>query len=188
MNYTGAFFIVLKACVGPVTLFGWVDNRRTVSYKFYQQNLSVFEFRVFSFSLSDCLTRYNSRVKSPDCWFNSGVKRWIHVSSVVTYLCKNSFLLHWNSCKQCTELSKCCFWSTVSKCATHFEHSFLIDKCSYKIVNTLLSDIFKSSAFSCNFNLWSAKMSLWSFWCFPGQLPNLGDLSVQHHLCLNNRI
>ena len=26
------------------------------------------------------------------------------------------------------------------------------------------------------------------FWCFPGQLPNLGDLSVQHHLCLYDRV
>ena len=26
------------------------------------------------------------------------------------------------------------------------------------------------------------------FWCFPGQLPNLGDLSVQYHLCLYNHI
>ena len=26
------------------------------------------------------------------------------------------------------------------------------------------------------------------FWCFPGQLPNLGDFSVQHHLCLYDRV
>ena len=26
------------------------------------------------------------------------------------------------------------------------------------------------------------------FWCLPGQLPNLGYLSVQHHLCLYNCI
>ena len=85
---------------------------------------------------------------------------------------KNSFLLHWNSCKQHSQLSTR-FWSTVSKCGAHFEYSFLIDKCSCKIVNTLPSDTFNSKAISRNFNLRSAKMSLWSFWCFLGQLPNL---------------
>ena len=30
-------------------------------------------------------------VHSADCRFDSGVKWWIHVSSIVTYLCKNSF-------------------------------------------------------------------------------------------------
>ena len=36
---------------------------------------------------------------SPDCRFDFGVKWWIHVSPIVTYLHKNIFLLHWNSCK-----------------------------------------------------------------------------------------
>ena len=48
----------------------------------------------------------------------------------------------------------------------HFEYSFLIDKCSCKMVNTLLPDIFNSSAISRNFNLWSAKTRLWSFLLF----------------------
>ena len=39
-------------------------------------------------------------IHSADCWFDSIVKWWIHVSSIITYLCKNSFLLCWNSCKQ----------------------------------------------------------------------------------------
>ena len=26
------------------------------------------------------------------------------------------------------------------------------------------------------------------FWCFPGQLPILGDLRIQHHLCLYKRV
>ena len=55
------------------------------------------------------------------------------------------------------------FWSTVSKLGTHFEHWFLINKSTCKMANTLPSDIFNSSAISCNFNLWSAKMSLWNF-------------------------
>ena len=36
----------------------------------------------------------------------------------------------------------------VTKRVTHFEHSFLIDKCSRKLVNTLASDIFHSSVIS----------------------------------------
>ena len=79
---------------------------------------------------------------------------------------KNSFLLCWNNYKQHTELLTCCFWLTVSEHNTHFEHSFLIDKCSWKMVNTLFSDIFNSSAISRNFNLPSAKTSLWSFLVF----------------------
>ena len=34
-------------------------------------------------------------VHSADCQFDSRVKWWIHVSSIVTYLCKNSFVLRW---------------------------------------------------------------------------------------------
>ena len=67
---------------------------------------------------------------------------------------------------------------------THFEHNFLIDTRSWKMVNTLPSDIFNSSAISCSFNLRSTQMILWGFGGFPGELSNLGDLSVQHHLCL----
>ena len=79
-------------------------------------------------------------VHSADCWFDTGVKCWIYVSSIVTYLRKNFFLLDWNRCKQCSESSmRCCFWSTVSKRGTYFEHSFLIDKFLYKIHGLLIS-------------------------------------------------
>ena len=116
--------------------------------------------------------------------FDSRVKWWLYVSSIVTYLHKNSFLLCWNSCKQRSKSLTHCFWSTVSKCGTHFEYSFLIDKCSCKMMNTLPSDTFSSSAISRNFNLRLSKQVSGVFWCYSGQLPNLGDLSVQHHLCL----
>ena len=86
------------------------------------------------------------------------------VSFMVTYLCKNSFLVRWNSCKQRSESStRCCFWLTVSKSGTHIENSFLIDKCLCKRVNTLPSDSFNTSVISRNFNLRSAQISLWSF-------------------------
>ena len=98
------------------------------------------------------------------------------------------FLLCWNSCKQCSK-SSMHFWSTVSKCSSYLEHNFLIDKCSCKMVNTLPSDIFNSSVISCNFNLRLTKTILWSFFCiFWDNCQNLGDLSIQHHLCLYNCI
>ena len=88
-------------------------------------------------------------VYSADCRFDSGVKWWIHVSSIVAYLHKNSFF--------------------VALSGIHFEHSFLI------VVNTLPSYIFNSSAIPCNFNLQPAKMSfgvfqdnwwIWVTWVF----------------------
>ena len=48
----------------------------------------------------------------------------------------------------------------------HFEYSFLIDKYSCKMVNTLPSDIFQSSAILCNFNLWLTKTSCIIFCVF----------------------
>ena len=81
-------------------------------------------------------------VHSADCRFDSRMKWWIHVSSIVTYLRKNHFC--------CVEIvannvlifsTHCCFWSTESKRGTHFEHSFLNDKYSCKMINTLSSDI-----------------------------------------------
>ena len=101
----------------------------------------------------------SAAVHSADCrseW-------WIQVSSIVTYLMKNSFSWRWNSCKQWSEWSTH-FWSTVSKRSTNFEH----------MVNTLLSDIFNSSAISHNFNLRPAKMSLWSFLAFSRTTAEFG--------------
>ena len=51
-------------------------------------------------------------------------------------------------------------FDTVSKHGNHFEHSFLVNKSSCKLVTTLSFDIFNSSAISCNFNLRLVKMSL----------------------------
>ena len=111
-------------------------------------------------------------VHSANWWFDSGVK--IHALSIVTYVHKNFFLVVLKQL-QCSESSTCyCFWSTVSKCSTNFEHSFLTDKCSCKMVNTLPSDIIKSSAILCNFNLWSAKTSLWRFLVFSGTTTEFG--------------
>ena len=74
----------------------------------------------------------------------------------------------------------------LSKYGTHFEHSFFIEKRSCKMVNTLPSDIFNYSTISCNFNLWSAKTSLWSFLVFSRTNAKFGQTCIQHHLCLYN--
>ena len=64
----------------------------------------------------------------------------------------------------------CCFWSTVSKRGTYFEHSFLIDKCSSKMVNTLPSTPLLSHATA----IYDQPKRLCEvFWCFPGELLNL---------------
>ena len=107
-------------------------------------------------------------VHTADCQFDSRVKWWIHVSSIVTYSCKNSF---------------CCI-ETVANNALNRQHVVVFDRCSCKMVNTLPSDIFNSSAISTTSNYDQSKRVCGVFWCFPGQLPNLGDLSIQHHLCL----
>ena len=97
---------------------------------------------------------------SVDCWFDSGVKWWIHVSSIVINLHKTSLRCVKTVANTLNRQCIIVFWSTVRKHGTHFEHSFLIGKCVRKMVNTLPSDIFNSSAISCNFNLWLAKTSL----------------------------
>ena len=103
--------------------------------------------------------------KNPSCFLISGPPYWIRhfefLCSVVMDPCfihchkphKKSCLMRWNSSKQRSESStRCCFWSTVSKRGINFEQSFLMVKCSCKMVNTLPSDIFKVSAISRNFN------------------------------------
>ena len=122
---------------------------------------------------------------SADCWFDSWVKWWIHVSSIVTYLCKNPLLLHWNSCKQCSEsLTRCCLWSTVSKCGTHFQHTFSLTNVYAKwwIHCHLIASTPLISHTTSIYN-WPKQVCR-VFWYFPGQLLNLGNLSIQHHLCL----
>ena len=152
-----------------MVLFKVIDEQNTLYIpKYGGQNLCLLMFASL-FSLDGFFD-----IHSANCRFDSWVKWWIHVSSIVTYLCKTPFLLRWNSCKQRSESSIRCFWSTLSKRGTHFEHSFLIEEWSCKTVNTLPSDIFNSSAISCNWNLRSARTSLWSFLVFSGTTAEFG--------------
>ena len=95
-------------------------------------------------------------------------------SSIVTYLCKNSFLLCWNSCKQCSESSACCFDQLWANAAPTWKTAFSLTIVHIK-VKTLLSDIFNSSAILHNFNLPSAKRSLWSILVFSKTTAEFGQ-------------
>ena len=64
------------------------------------------------------------------------------------------------------------------------EHSFLIDKYSCKMVNTLPSDIFNSSLISYNSNLELAKPSLWSYLVFSGTTVDFGRPEHSASLCV----
>lgn len=50
-----------------------------------------------------------------------------------------------------------CVWTKMNQCGISFEQTFLVDKCSRKIVNTLSPDIFKMSTISCSFSFRSFK-------------------------------
>ena len=135
--------------------------------------------------VSFCYRLSPATVHSAVSRFDSGGKWWIHVSSIVTYLRKNSSLLPWNSCKQRSESSMhCCFLLTVSNSSTNFEYSFLIDK----MLNTLPSNILTPLPSHATTVYDRPKRVCEVFWCFPGQLPNLGNLSVQHHLYQYDRV
>ena len=103
---------------------------------------------------------------------------------------KNSFLLHWNSCKQSSESSMhCCFWLIASKHSIHLEHSFLIDKCSCKNGEYTAFWYLQLLCYLTQLQFMSGQnVFVEFFWCFLGQLLNLGNLSIQHLLCLNNHI
>ena len=154
-----------------------------------QNTLHIPKYERQNFACWCCIFGRFGRLSLADCWFDSRVKWWIYISSIFTYLHKNSFFLHWNSDKQHSEsTTHCCFWSTVNKCGTHFEHSFLIDKYSGKMVNTLPSDIFNFSIISCDFNLQSAKIILWSFLVFSETTAKFGQPLHQYYLYLYNHI
>ena len=122
-------------------------------------------------------------VHSADCRFDSRGERWIHVLSIITCL-RKKVLFVWLKQLQTTLwiVDALLFLIDSEQRGNHFEHRYLIDKCSCKMVNTQPSGIFSSSAISCNFNLRSAKTSFGDFWCFPRTQRDLGDLSVQYNL------
>ena len=87
-------------------------------------------------------------VHSTDSRFDSGLKWCIHVSSIVIYWHKKSLVTLKKLETTLGIVDALLFWSRVGKRGTHFEHSFFIDNCSGKMVNTLPSNIFNSSPIS----------------------------------------
>ena len=69
-----------------------------------------------------------------------------------------------------------------------FNTDFSLTNVYVKMVNTLPSDIFNSSAISRNFNLWSAKMSLWSFLAFFGTTAELGQPECSVYVSVRPRL
>ena len=122
---------------------------------------------------------------------NLSLEWWIHVSSIVTCSYKkllfsgvetvgNNALNHW-----CVAIFDQLWANTVPT----FNTAFSLTNVHAKMMNTLPSDIFNSSAISCNFNLQSVKMSLWSFLVFSRTTAELGRpkcsasfVSIQLHL------
>ena len=121
---------------------------------------------------------------SPDCRFDSRVKWWIHVSSIVTYLCKNFFVAFKQLQTMLWIINVLLLLINCEQICTYFEHSFFIAKwwihCLMISSTTLLPHI--TSIYD------QPKQVCGVFWCFLGPLPNLGDPSIQHHLCLNDRV
>ena len=122
---------------------------------------------------------------SADCWFDSRLRGWIHGSSFVTYLRKTLF----------------CSVETVANNALNHRRVIVFDRLwtnSAATLNTAftLTNIHAKWWINCllisSTPLLSHATSIYNrskcvcgdFWCFPRQLPNLGDLSIQYHLCL----
>ena len=125
----------------------------------------------------------STAVHSADSWFDSRINLRVHVSSIVTYLRTNSFLLRWNSCKQRSEsLTRCWFWSTASN---HFEHSFLIDKCKMQNGHHTVFWYLQLLCYLTQLNLWLIIRCSRSFLVF---FETSAEFRFQHHLCLYNCI
>ena len=115
-------------------------------------------------------------VHSADCRFYSEVKWWVHVLSIVTHLRKKPFLLCWNSCKQRTESStRWCFDRLWANAAPTLNTAFSLTNVhgKWRVPCLLISSTLQFTIDQNEFCFF-----------FLGQLPNLGNLSIQHHLCL----
>ena len=119
-------------------------------------------------------------VHSADCRFDSEVNWRIHVSSIVTYLCKNFFC-----CTETVANNALNCWHFVfdrlwANAAPTLNTAFLLTNVHAKWwIHCLL--IFSTPLLSHATSIYDwLKWVCGVLWCFPGQLPNLGDPSVQH--------
>ena len=102
---------------------------------------------------------------------------------------KKLLYFSWNSGKQHSESSTlCCLWSTVTKRGISFEHSFFNWQifmhwwihCRLIFSTPLL--LHATSIYD-----WQKRVNGFFFY-FLGQMPNVCDPSIQHHLCLFNHV
>ena len=119
-------------------------------------------------------------VHSADYQFDSRVKWWIHVSSTVIYLCKKLLFV-------VLKQFQTTYWIVnvllflIANTAPTLNTDFLLANvhAKWRIYCLLISLTPLLSHTTSTYN--QPKQVCGVFWCFPGQLPNLGDLSVQHH-------
>ena len=124
-------------------------------------------------------------VHSADSRFDSRVKCWDHVSSIVTYLRPNSFysfktvgnnalnrrrvvVFDWQWANTAPTLN--ITFSSTNVHAKWWIHFLLLSSTPLLSHATSIYD--------------RPKRFCWVFWCFPKQLLHLGYLSVKHLLCL----
>ena len=134
-------------------------------------------------------------VYSADCRFVSGVKQWIYVSSIVTYLRKNSIfvalkqlqttlwivdaLLFLIDCEQMRHL----LWTQLSHWQMFMQNDEYTAFWYLQLLCYLTQLIYDGPKRVC-----AGFFFCFVLFCLLRQLPNLGDLSVQHHLCLYNHV
>lgn len=115
-------------------------------------------FWVFQGSQWLAYPRIRTHVHLTDCRLDPEVKWWSHVSFMVTYRMKKTFLLQLSRSKERSELlTRYCFLPNVSKRGTHY-NGFLMGKLSCKMKWTRSFDIVRMSAISLHFILRFAKI------------------------------
>ena len=104
-------------------------------------------------------------VHSADCWFDSGVKWWIHISSIATYLCKNPFFVVLKLLQTMLRIVNALLFlincgQTLHPLWTQLSHWQMF------MQNGEYAAFWYLQVFSRNFNLQLAKTILWSFLVF----------------------
>ena len=114
-------------------------------------------------------------VHSADSWFDSGVKWWIYVLSIVTNLHKNSFSFSWNSCKHALNRRRFVVFDRLwANAAPTLNAAFSLTNLLAKWWIHIPSDIFNSCTIPRNSNLRSAKTNLRSVLVFSGTTAKFG--------------
>ena len=129
-------------------------------------------------------------VYSGDCLFDSEGKWWTYVSSIVTYLCRKHPFCCVETVANNALNHRCIvvFGWLLANTAPTFNAAFSLTNVHAKwwIYFLLISSTPLLSHATSIYN--RPKQVCGDFWCFLEQLLYLGNLGVQHHLCLYDRI